>query len=42
MSEPTQKCKNNAIFKHQNAQKTFISFKMDHSCCFNLRGNLIF
>ena len=38
MTEPSQKCENNAIF----TQKRFISFKISYSCCFGLRGNLEF
>ena len=39
MSEPIQKCLNNAIFY---TFKLFISFKMAYSCCFGFRGNLDF
>ena len=42
MSEPAQKCENNAIFKQNNALELFISLKMAISCCFGLRGNLDF
>ena len=42
MSEPAQKCVNNAIFKQNYAQKLFITFKMTYYCCFGLRGNLDF
>ena len=41
MSEPAQKCKNNAIFK-QNQSKTIFAFKMAYSFSFGLRGNLVF
>ena len=30
--EPTQKCKNNAIFKQNYAHKLFIAFKIAYSC----------
>ena len=42
MSEPAQKCVNNAIFKQNYAKKLFITFKMTYYCCFGLRGNLDF
>ena len=42
MSKPAQKCKNNALFKQNNALELFISLKMTISCCFGLRGNLDF
>ena len=42
MSEPAQKCVNNAISNQNYAQKLFIAFKMAYSCCFGLRGNLDF
>ena len=42
MSEPAQKCKNNAIFNQKYTQKLFIAFKMAFYCCFSLRGNLNF
>ena len=42
MSEPSQKCENNAIFKQNYTQKLFISFKISYSCCFGFRGNLEF
>ena len=42
MSEPSQKCDNNAIFKQNYTQKLFISFKISYSCCFGFRGNLEF
>ena len=31
MSEPVQKCENNAIFKKNYTQKLFISFKISYS-----------
>ena len=31
MHEPTQKCENNAIFKHNHCLKLFIAFKMTYS-----------
>ena len=34
MSEPTQKCKNSAIFKQTYTQKLFIGFKMAFPCFF--------
>ena len=38
MSEPAQKCENNAAIFNQNyAQKLFIAFKMAYTCCFGLR-----
>ena len=42
MSEPVQKCVNNAISNQNYAQKLFIAFKMAYSCCCGLRGNLDF
>ena len=42
MSEPSQKCDNNAIFKQNYTQKLFISFKISYSCCFGFRENLEF
>ena len=42
MSETSQKCENNAIFKQNYSQKLFISFKISYSCCFGNRGNLEF
>ena len=42
MSEPSQKCENNDIFKQNNALELFISLKMAISCCFGLRGNIDF
>ena len=42
MSEPAQKCENNASFKQINTLKLFIAFKMAYSCCFSLGGNLDF
>ena len=38
MSEPAQKCKNNAVFKQNYPAKLFLIFKMAYSCCFSLRG----
>ena len=42
MSEPSQKCENNAIFKQNYTKKLLISFKISYSCCFGFRGNLEF
>ena len=39
MSEPAQKCVNNAISNQNYAQKLFTAFKTAYSCC-GLRGNL--
>ena len=38
MSEPAQKCENNAIFK----QKLYIAYKMTYSWCFSLGEIQIF
>ena len=42
MSEPEQKCENNAVFKQNYTAKLLITFKMAYSCCFSLGGNLDF
>ena len=42
MSEPSQKCDNNAIFKQNYTKKLLISFKISYSCCSGFRGNLEF
>ena len=42
MSEPAQKCENQAIFKQKYTQKLLIAFKMVFYCCFSLGGNLDF
>ena len=42
LSEPAQKCENNAIFKQNKDLELFISLKMAISCYFYLRGNLDF
>ena len=42
MSEPTQKCENNASFKQIYPLKLFIAFKMAFYCCFSLGGNIDF
>ena len=42
MSEPAQKCENNAIFKQNYTLELIIYLKMTISCCFGLRGNLNF
>ena len=42
MSEPALKCKNNASFKQIYTVKLLIAFKMAHSCCFSLGGNMNF
>ena len=40
MSEPAQKCQNYDIFKQNYTLELLINFKMAHSCCFRLGGNL--
>ena len=42
MSEPEQKCENNAVFKQNYTAKLLITFKMAYSCCFSLGGNVDF
>ena len=42
MSEPSQKCDNNAIFKQKYTQKLLISFQISYSCSFGFRRNLEF
>ena len=42
MSEPEQKCVNNAIFKQIYTLKLLSAFKMAYSCCFSFGGNLDF
>ena len=43
MSEPTQKCQNNAICKHNNYTiQLFIALNMAYYCCISLEGNLDF
>ena len=42
MSEPEQKCEKNPVFKQNYTAKLLITFKMAHSCCFSLGGNLDF
>ena len=42
MSEPEQKCENNASFEQINTLKLLFAFKMAYSCCFCFRGNLDF
>ena len=42
MSEPSQKCKNYAIFKQNYTLELFAALKMAYSCCSGLRGNLDF
>ena len=42
MSEPAQKCENEAISKQNYTLELFIVLKMVYSCCFVLRGNLCF
>ena len=42
MSELTQKCEKNAIFKKNYTTKLFIAFKMAYSVCFSFGGNLDF
>ena len=42
MSEPEQKCENNAILKQKYTLKLITAFKMAYSWCFSLGGNLDF
>ena len=42
MSEPAQKCENQAIFKQNYTVELFISLEMVYNCCFSLEGNLDF
>ena len=42
MSEPAQKCENNAIFKQNYTLELFIALEMVYYCCFSLGGNLDF
>ena len=42
MSDPGQKCENNAIFKQNYALKLFIAYKIAHSCYFSFGENLDF
>ena len=42
ISEPAQKCENNAIFKQNCNQKLFISFKISYFCAYDFGGNLEF
>ena len=42
MSKLAHKCVNNAILKQIYTLKLLIAFKMAHSCCFSLGGNLDF
>ena len=42
MSEPAQKCENNAIFKQNYTLELIIAFKIAYSCCLSLMGNLDF
>ena len=42
MSEPAQKCENNAIFMQNYTLELFVAFRMAYSCHFGLRGNLEF
>ena len=42
MSEPVQKCENNAIFKQKRTLKLLFAFKMAYSCCFSFWGILDF
>ena len=42
MSEPTQKCETNAIFKQNLTETLIISFKIAYSCFFSLKENLNF
>ena len=36
VSDPVQKCENNAIFRQKYTLKLFNAFKMAFSCCFSL------
>ena len=42
MSEPEQKCENNASFKQNYTPKLFIAFKLAYYCSFSFGGNLDF
>ena len=42
MPEHALKCENNSSFKQIYTLKLYIAFKMAHSCCFSLGGNLDF
>ena len=42
MSEPAQKCENQAIFKQNYTLELFIALEMVYYCCFTLGGNLDF
>jgi len=42
MSEPAQKCENNAIFKQHYTLELFLALEMVCYCCFSLGGNLDF
>ena len=42
MSEPAQKCENQAIFKQNYTLELFIALEMICYCCFSLGGNLDF
>ena len=42
MSEPAQKCENQAIFKQNYTQELFIALQIDYCCFFSLGGNLDF
>ena len=42
MSEPAQKCENQAIFKQNYTLELFIALEMVYFCCFSLGGNLDF
>ena len=40
ISEPAQKCENQAIFKQNYTLELFIALEMVYYCCFSLGGNL--
>ena len=42
MSEPAQKCENQAIFKQNYTLELFIALEMVYYCCFSLGGNVDF
>ena len=42
MSEPAQKCENQAIFKQNYTLEHFIALEMVYYCSFSLGGNLDF
>ena len=38
MSEPAQKCENQAIFKQNYTLELFIALEMDYYCCFSKKS----